>query len=91
MCDRLYCRIYYLLKACGRFFRRFIPMTKGDCFRLGKNVILCFCRTTNVGLHMFAAIDINTNDVYGKMLKDDSLKYLKPLNKKIFNRIAKKC
>ena len=40
---------------------------------------------------MFAAIDVNTKDVYGKMLKDDSIKYLKPLNKKIFNRIAKKC
>lgn len=66
-------------------------MNAGDCFRLGKNVILRFCRTTNVGLHMFAAIDVNTKDVYGKMLKDDSIKYLKPLNKKIFNRIAKKC
>lgn len=66
-------------------------MNKGDCFRYGKNVILRFCRTTNVGLHFFSAVNINTGDVYGKMLEEESLPYIKPLNKKVFNRIVKKC
>ena len=91
MYNRSHYRTYYISKISNRFLRRLVPMNKGDCFRLGKNVILRFCRTTNVGLHMFSAVDINSGDVYGKMLKDESLPYLKPLSTKVFNRIIKRC
>lgn len=78
-----------ILKNGIGFFRRYISMKAGDCFRMGKNVVLRYCRTTNVGLHMFAAIDVNTKDIYGKMLNDESLKHLKHLSSKVYNRIVK--